>query len=205
LLIVVADNFASLPCLCILAFSVRFCFSFQNHCSCSSNQAAFTAGVYVVSDPTTMETRVQDRRPRDIAAQRYTETLFAGGEAIAYHAEASTASDASTTEQSWKAESAKHKAVATALQAVAAAQKTVDAAMDVTHSSFGKGWRNELKVAEMKILAAASPSAKGAMKEEGKIANVADASRDVIDVARRAADAAAKYIAAHPEETVPAS
>ena len=150
-----------------------------------------------------METVVKDRKARDFAAQRYTETLFAGGEAIAYHAEASAAAAGAdiSIEGAWKAESAKHKAVAAALQAVAAAHMTIDAAMDVTHSSIGKGWRNELKVAETKILAAAS---RGAMNEEKKPVDVADAARDVIDVARRAAEAAARYVAAHPVETDPA-
>jgi hypothetical protein len=203
---VVADNFASLPCLCLLAFSVRFFFPFQNRQNSihsSKRQAVFTAGVYVVSDPTTMETFVKDRRPSDVATQRYTETLFAGGEAIAHHAEASAAAAVPnpSSEEVWKAESAKNKAVASALQATAAAQKTVDAAMDVTHSSVGKGWRGELKIAEMRILAAA----RGATKEEGEAVDLADVSRAVIDVARRASDAAAKYIAAHPVGTDPAS
>jgi hypothetical protein len=169
-------------------------------------QAAFTAGVYIFCDPTTTATSVTNPTPRDIAAQRYTETLFAGGEAIAYHAEASAAAAAShnSSEEAWRAESAKHKAVAAALSAVAAANKTVDAAADVTRSVNANAWRDELKVAEGKIVAAAWLSSRNVVKEGGHVearraveaaADVADAARDVIGVAQRAAAGAAEFIA----------
>ena len=107
---------------------------------------------------------VTDPKPHEVAAQRYTETLVAGGEAIAYHGEANA--DAS--------DPAGLKAEAAARRALDTANKTVAAAAHVTIGM--NTLRGELKAAE-----------DGFKSPE----DAADVARTVIDIARRAAAAAA--------------
>jgi hypothetical protein len=166
-------------------------------------QASLTAAMYIFCDPTTQDLSLADPEPSDIAAQRYTETLFAAGDAIAYHADASAAAatEGTSSEKAWKAESAKLKAVAAAQNAITAALGAVEAAAEVTKSVHAKAWRGELKEAKRKVAAAAWPGIRtkdekgdsAARKAVQAAGDAADAARDAIDVARRAATEAADH------------